>query len=175
MTSADQNPFMEQLRKLAVDLDQTICRLGHSLDSAKPTAKDSNPVVSLAEVNGQLQRTMTINQVKQTGEAVDAAPLPSLQARWAMEAAGGQTEPEMPTRGSEVRYVLENGPHMGEPRLAFVTNRPTSLVVNLFVLCDTDTDLITPFTHSYFAPRSVTYDPTGKRTGSWHWPERKWA
>jgi hypothetical protein len=90
------------------------------------------------------------------------------------EAVGGQTpaEPELPTLGRVVHFVLPDGKHKGSHRLAFITNEPMSLVVNLLVVADTDDDFPDYPPTNTCRCRCVSYDGPGRRSGSWHWPER---
>ena len=90
------------------------------------------------------------------------------------EAAGGPNKPpNIPKLGDPVHYVLDEGTHAGEHRAAIVTNSPATLVVNLFVIADIDDDLLSGGRCLTTHVRCVTWDETGRRPGSWHWPEQK--
>ncbi len=72
------------------------------------------------------------------------------------------SEPRRPRRGDDVYYVLPDAPIVGARRAATVVNEPRGLVVDLF-----------PRKGDFDGPwvQSATYDETGRRPGSWHWPE----
>jgi hypothetical protein len=82
-------------------------------------------------------------------------------------------EPQKPTVGRIVHIVIRSACGAIAHRAAIVVNNPFgTLVVDLTVFgCPTDfTKLVGP---PMFYAESVTYDETGSRPGSWHWPERE--
>ena len=83
-------------------------------------------------------------------------------------------EPEKPTLARTVHYVMPDGSH----RAALIINEPKAMA------CDLNVSLMmsdTPQTESTLWAKiavictlgSVSYDGTGRRPHSWHWPERK--
>jgi len=82
-------------------------------------------------------------------------------------------ETEKPSPGRIVHYVLQEGSKSPlQHRAAIVTSDFKTLVVNLTVYADSHGDLYPGEWIEQFRALGVTYDETGQRPNSWHWPER---
>ena len=74
-----------------------------------------------------------------------------------------------PTVGRIVHFVLHDGPHQGFHRPGIVVGH-NGMTVNLQVFSDGNSKLGDMLPNCQWR-HSVPYDPEGKQSGSWHWPE----
>jgi hypothetical protein len=116
------------------------------IDQVPDTSEEYKPVISF---NSRLV------------EKVQVPPAPPV----------GIPRPEqVPTLGRIVHFVLpDSSQNAGAHRAAIVTNPEPDTYPNLFVFID---DLMDPPVADNRSARSVEFDPTGTKPGTWHWPER---